>query len=135
MEKLTFKQSILASLLAGITTAVINGVLFLALHSAGIFTDDVMVQPETPLTLLPVVISSIIPLLIAGTIFFLIEKYTNNGIRIFSIAAIILTALSFISPFTIAGVTTSFAVGLCIMHVVAVASLLYFLNRSKKTNA
>jgi Na+/phosphate symporter len=74
-------------------------------------------------------LSSIVPTLIAGIVFFLFEKYTNNGFRIFSIVAIVLGLLSLTSPFMqIKDVTVGFGVVLDIMHVVVVAALLYFLK-------
>jgi Na+/phosphate symporter len=92
-------------------------------------TEDIFIQPGQTLTLAPVIISSIAPTLIAGIVFFLFEKYTNNGFRIFSIVAIVLGLLSLMSPFTqIKDVTVGFGVVLDIMHVVVVAALLYFLK-------
>ncbi len=89
----------MAGLIAGTASAVINAVLFFIFYAAGIIVDTIFIQPNEPLTLIPVLISSIIPSIIASNVFFLIEKYINNGFKIFSIISIILMVLSFANPF------------------------------------
>jgi uncharacterized membrane protein HdeD (DUF308 family) len=134
--KLTFKQSILSGLTAGAVSAGINAILFFIFHAAGIIVDTIFVQPNEPLTVIPILISCIIPSIIASIVFFLFEKYTNNGFRIFSIVSIILMLISFMNPFMgIPNVTVAYGVVLDAMHVVVVFSLLYFIQRAKKSNA
>jgi hypothetical protein len=131
--KLSFKQSMTAGLLAAATAAVVNAVLFFIFHAAGIITDEIMLQPNMPMTVVPVLISSILPTLIASLVFFLIEKYSQNGVKIFTIVSIILLLLSFANPFMgIPGVTVAYGIALNVMHVVVVAALLFFINRAKK---
>jgi len=133
-SKLNIKQSLIAGLMAGITAAVINGILFLIFHSTGVISDDIYPKPNEPMTIVPVVMASIIPALIGSLIFFLLEKFTNKGFNIFAIATGILTVLSLYSPFTvIPGVTTGYALVLCVMHIVVPVSLLYFIRRAKQT--
>jgi len=133
--KLGFKQSILSGLTAGAVSAVINAVLFFIFHAAGIIVDTIFIQPNEPLTVIPVLISSIVPSIIASIVFFLLEKYTNNGFKIFSIISIILMILTFANPFVgIPEVTVGYGVALNLMHVVVVFSLLYFIQRAKKSN-
>jgi hypothetical protein len=101
-------------------------------HIAHIVTDDIFIQPNQPLSVVPIIISSIVPTLLAGVVFYFIEKYTNNGFNIFRVLAIVLLVLSFTSPFTqIPGVTMAYAIGLNVLHVVVVAALLYFLNAAR----
>lgn len=122
-----------AGLLAAATAAAVNAVLFFIFHAAGIITDEIMVQPNMPMTVVPVLISSILPTLIASLVFFLIEKYSQNGVKIFTIVSIILLLLSFANPFMgIPGVTVAYGIALNVMHVVVVAALLFFINRTKK---
>ncbi len=68
--KSTFKTIITAAALAGIVSVVINSVLYFIFHAAGVITDNVYVQENQPLTLLPVIFSSIVPSLLAGVVFF-----------------------------------------------------------------
>ncbi len=131
--KLNIKQSLIAGLLAGITAALINGILFFVFHSAGVIRDTIYPQPNHPMTIMPVVIASIIPAIIASLVFFLLEKFTSNGFKIFAIVSLILMLLSLYSPFgVIPGVTTGYSLVLCVMHIVVPAALLYFIYRAKK---
>lgn len=130
-SKLNFTQSITAGAIAGGVSAVINAVLFFIFHGAGVITDAIPVQPNQPLTVVPVLISSVLPAIIGSIVFFLFEKFTNNGFGIFRIVAIVLLVLSLASPFMgIPNITTGFAVVLDIMHVVVAFAVLYFINRS-----
>lgn len=135
-SKLTFVQCIQAGLLAGVVSAVINAILFFVFRSAGVLTDTIFVQPNQPLAIMPVIVASLIPSIIGSIVFFLIDKFTGNGYRIFSILAIVLALLSLYSPFTvIPGVTTGYAVVLCVMHMVVAFVLVYFIGRSVKQRA
>lgn len=132
-SKLNIKQSLVAGLLTGIISATINSILFLIFHGAGVISDTIYPQPDMPMTIVPVIMASIIPSLIGSLIFFLFEKFTNKGYKIFSIVSIVLMVLSLYSPFTvIPGVTTGYALVLCVMHIVVPLTLLYFIRRAKQ---
>ena len=133
MNKLTFKQIITSGAIAAGVSVVINAILFFIFHSTGVISDGVFVQPNQPLTVVPVIISSILPTLIGACVFFLFEKFTNNGFKLFSILAIVLTLLSMVSPFTaVQEMPIAYGVVLDVMHVVVAFSLLYFIKRAKK---
>ncbi|MFY8108389.1 MAG: DUF6069 family protein [Bacteroidia bacterium] len=130
--KLNFKQIITAGAMAAGVSVIINSILFFVLKAAGIFTDDIFIQPNQPLTILPIILSSVMPSLVGASIFFLFEKYSNNGFKIFSIVSIVLMVLSFVNPFMgIPGVTIAYGVALDLMHVVVALSLLYFIKKAK----
>lgn len=129
--KLNFKQSMIAAGIAAGLAAVINAVLFFVLHASGIFTDNILIQPSMPLTVVPVLLSSIVPTILAGGIFFLLERFTSKGFLIFSIISAVLLLLSFANPYKIPGVTTSYAMGLNLMHVVVAGLIIYFIRRAK----
>lgn len=132
-NKLTFKQSFMAGLTAAAVAAVVNAVLYFVLHAAGIFTDTVFIQPNQPLSVIHILISSTFPTLIATLVFFLLEKYTKNGFKIFRIISIILLILSLGNPFMgIPNVPMGFAVALDVMHFVVVGALLYFIGNAVK---
>jgi hypothetical protein len=132
--KVNFKQSILAALKASLLAAAINAVLFFIFHALGLITDDIFIQPGQVMTVVPVLISSIVPTLIAGIVFFVIEKYTKQGLKIFSIISVILLLLSFMNPFlAIQGVNIAYGISLNFMHIVVVAALLYFLKSAKSS--
>tara|TARA_R110002072_G_scaffold281228_1_gene443682 strand:- start:272 stop:676 length:405 start_codon:yes stop_codon:yes gene_type:complete len=127
-SKPTFLAILKAGAIAGGIAAVINAVLFFISQTAGIITDTIFVQPDTPLTIVPVLVSSIMPLLLASAVYFLIAKYTEKGYRNFSILAVVLLVFSFGGPFSIPEVTIPYALVLNVMHLVAVTVLL---NRFK----
>ncbi len=129
-SKLTFVQSIKAGAMAAGAAAVINSIIFFIFHSTGIFVDTIYIQPGQALTVIPILISSIAPTLIASCVFFLLEKYTKNGVQIFRIVSIVILLLSFGNPFMIPQVTISYAIALDVMHVVVVACLLYFIGKA-----
>ena len=134
--KLNFKKSITAGLLAGVASAVVNTILFFIFKSMGAITDDIMIQPNQSLTVVPVLMSSILPLIVGSTIFFILEKYSNNGFKIFSIVAIVFAALSMYGPFTIPNATTGYSLALCALHIAPVIFILYFIKGAKqKANA
>ena len=119
--------------MAAWVSVIINAILFFIFKGAGVFTDDIFIQPNQPLTIIPIIISSIFPSLIGASVFFLFEKYSSNGFKIFSIVALVLMVLSFANPFLgIQGVTVAYGVVLNVMHVVVALSLLYFIKRAKK---
>ena len=122
---------IAAAMAAGLSI-IINAIIFFVCLATGIITDDIMVQPNQPLSILPVIISSTIPTFIGAFVFFLFEKYSENGFKYFSILAIVLLVLSFASPFTqIPGVTVAYALALNVMHIVVATSLLFFIKKAK----
>lgn len=133
MNKLSFKQIITAGAIAALVSVVINSVLYFIFHSIGIISDNIFVQPNQPLTVVPVIISSIFPTLIGACVFFLFEKFSQNGFKIFSIVAIALMLLSFGSPFmAVQGMPIGYGVALNVMHVIVALSLLYFIKRAKQ---
>ena len=133
ITKLNLKQSLFAGFLAGIAAAIINAVLFVVFHSAGVISDNIFPQPGQPLTIVPVIMASFVPLIIGGGVFYLFERFTGNGFKIFAIIALVLMVFSLVSPFTmIPNVTFGYSLVLCAMHIVAAISLLYFISRAKK---
>lgn len=131
--KLNFKQSMMAGLMAAGTATVVNTILFFIFHAAGILVNTIFIQPNQPLTVVPIIISSIVPTLIATLVFFLLERYTKNGWKIFKIIALVLMIITFVNPFMgIQGVTVGYAIVLDLMHIVVVGSLLYFIGKAVK---
>jgi hypothetical protein len=128
--KPTFKKTMAAALAAGSTAAGINSILFFLFRALGVITEDVFVQDNQPLTVIPVILSSLVPSLLAGVAYYLLSRYTRNGYRIFSIVALVLLILSFANPFMgIPGITVTMGIALNTMHVVVVACLLYYFKR------
>lgn len=134
--KLNFKQSMIAGLMAAVAATVVNAILFFIFHATGILVDTIFIQPNQALTVVPIIISSIMPTLIATLVFYLLERYTKNGWKIFKIIALVLMVITFVNPFMgIQGVTVGYAVVLDLMHVVVVGALLYFIGTAVKKNS
>jgi len=133
-SKLNFRQSMSAGIQAAVAALIVNAVLFYIFHSGGVIHDNILIDGKQPLSIVPIIFSCIIPSLIAALVFFLMEKFTNNGYLIFSIVAIVLLILSFLSPFmTIKGISVGYGIALSLMHVVVALSVLYFIRRALKT--
>jgi hypothetical protein len=131
--KLNFKQSMSAGLQAALAAFVINGALFYIFHFSGIINDDILIDGKQPLTIVPIIFSCLIPSLMAALVFFFMEKFTNNGYVIFSIVALVLLLLSFLSPFmTIKGISVGYGIALNLMHIVVALSVLYFIKKALK---
>lgn len=131
--KLNLTQSLKAGLIAAAVGAVGNVILFYVFRAAGIMTDDILV-PDQPLDAIHVVFSSVVGVVIGSLVFYLLEKYTNNGFRIFIIVSIVLLILLGISPFTmVPGMTIGYGIVLNLMHFVSAGALYYFLKAAIAT--
>lgn len=130
--KVTLKGSLTAGALAGIVSGVINAALFYLFHNMDIITDDVILQPGQYMTVAPIVITSFVTSFVGSFVYYLLDKYTQRGYRIFTIIAIVILLLSFTNPFMlIDDVPLTYAMALNIMHVVVVGVLFYFIKRVK----
>lgn len=129
-EKLKFNSIFMAGLKAGVVSIALNAILFYAFHAAGVLSDAIKINEDHSLTIGPVVMASLVPSIIGACVFFLFEKFSNNGWRNFRILALVLFVITLANPFMgIPGVTVGFAVVLDLMHVVVAGSLIYFLGK------
>ncbi len=135
-SKLNIKQALVAGLTAAAVAAVVNAILFFIFHAPGIIVDTVFIQPNQPMTVVPIIISSVIPSILGSLVFFLFEKYSSNGYKNFRILALVLMIVTFANPFVgIPNISVAYGIVLNVMHVVVVAALLYFLAKSKAKNS
>lgn len=134
--KLSFKKSIVAGLTAAGVSSVVNAILFFIFHGVGVINDSIFIQPDQPLTIVPIIISSVFPSIIGSIIFFFIEKYSTKGFKVFSIVSAVFVILTFANPFLgIPNVTLGYALALNLMHVVVAGFVLFFISRSLKNIA
>jgi hypothetical protein len=118
------------ALAAGLVAAVINAVLFWIGSATGAVPADLIIpNAGQPLTIVPVIISSVLPALVAGLVFFLLIRFTRNPLRIFNWVAAIVLLLSFASPFSIPNVPVGMVVVLELMHVVVAGAVLIAFNK------
>ena len=78
------KGAIISAAIAVVVNHIWNQIATNALHAQGV---------PGP-WLIMVTVSSIVPLLLAGVVYFLLEKYTGIGAKIFAGLAVVLTVLS-----------------------------------------
>ncbi|GEM_PF-1636346 len=112
---------------------VINVILFYIFSATGVFPKGFIAeQANGPITVLPVIIATIIPLAIATLLYALLARFTKRPNRIFWIIAIAFLLFSLYSPFSIPNVQMSMAIGLNVMHIVAGLSIAWSLTTPEK---
>lgn len=119
--------------LAAIIAAAINAILYLIGDATGIMDPSVGIPSETgvqAITLAPVLISSILPVLFAAGVLLLINRFSNNPLRVFGIVTVVLLVLSFANPFLgIPGMPVGMGIWLNLMHVVVAGAVWWVFSR------
>jgi hypothetical protein len=109
---------------------VINVILFYIFNATNIIPKSFIIpQANGPLTVLPVIFSTIIPLGIATLVYALLARFTKQPNRIFLVIAIVVFMLTLFPPFGIPNVPLSMAIGLNVMHAVAALSITWSLTK------
>lgn len=128
-----------AAPLAALAAAVLNAVLFFVGKSAGLVDASVgMPKPDggvEPISIVQVVVSSIVPVLLAAGVLALLNRFSANPLRVFGILTAVLLVLSFANPFLgLPGIPMGMGILLDLMHVVVAGSVWYFFsNYTRKT--
>jgi hypothetical protein len=133
-EQVSFKRLLWAGPLAAVSAALANAVVYFVASALGTMPQDFVVQGSGPITLAPVVVSSLIGAAGAAVIFTIVALLTRRPIRTFRVVAAVVLALSFATPLTIPGAPLSMILTLELMHVVAaviIAGMLTTLARVK----
>jgi Family of unknown function (DUF6069) len=110
------------ALLAAFATAVANALVYFAASGLGYISHSVLISSPTgekPLSVEPVVISSVAGAIGAAIFFALVSLFARRPVRVFRIVAIVMLVLSFAMPLTIPDVTVVMFLSLEVMHVVA----------------
>jgi hypothetical protein len=134
-EKIIAKNLLWAAPLAGAIAAVINSVLFFIGSSSGLIDSSILIPgANAPLTVVPVIASSIIPSIIAGLVLAGLNYFLSKPWRVFTIIAAVLLVVTFANPFMgIPGIPLGMGIWLNVMHVVVAGSVLYCFNRFTRT--
>lgn len=106
---------------------VINGILFFIINTTGKITNHFFTDASQPLPLSSVFISSIFPCLIGSIVYFLLEKLTTNGLKIFSGFALFYVQFSMLKPFLEEHDLSIYHFLISIMHLVDTLLLCYFI--------
>ena len=133
-EHVAFKRLLWATPLAAVAAAVGNAVVYFVASALGAMPQDFVVQGSGPITLAPVVLSSLIGAAGAAVIFAVVVLLSRRPIWIFRIVAVVALVLSFVTPLTIPGAPLSLILTLELMHVVAaviITGVLTTLARAK----
>ncbi len=130
-SKIASKKLLTIAPLAALGVAAINAVLFYIGKATGWISDAVLISPANePMTVIPVIISSIIPTLLAAGVLALLNRFTASPLRIFNIIAAVLLLLSFVNPFAaIPNIPIMMGVWLNVMHVVVAGIVVFAFNR------
>ena len=118
-EHVAFKRLLWSTPLAAVAAAVANAVVYFVASALGAMPQDFVVQGSGPITLAPVVISSLIGAAGAAVVFAVVALLSRRPIRTFRIVAAGVLVLSFATPLTIPGAPLSMILTLELMHVVA----------------
>jgi hypothetical protein len=116
----------------GIAVSVIGNVILFYLFSAiGWFSDKIIIpNANAPLTVFPVIMASIVPLVFAALLFLALVRFTAKPVQIFGIIALLFLLISFAGPFSIPNVPITMAIGLNLMHLVSGVASYWSLSKS-----
>lgn len=120
--------------LAAASVAIANAVVYVVASALGTMPQDFIVEGSGPITLAPVVLSSLIGAAGATVVFAVVALLAQRPIRTFRIVAAVVLMLSFATPLTIPGAPLSMILTLELMHVVAavlITGMLTTLARAK----
>jgi len=139
MENLKINSSSLLKVapLAAVVAAVINAVLYFIGDAIGLMDPSVGIPgPDgslQPITLAPIIMSSVIPTLIAAGVLALLNRFTANPLRIYGIVTIVLFVVTLVNPFLgIPNLPLGMGIWLDVMHAVVAGVAWYAFSRYTK---
>lgn len=116
--------------MATAVSAVGNAILYFVGAALGGFPTDVLTPLGYPITLAPVLIMSIVPVLLGTIAYTILTRLPVNPNLWFTIITGVIFIAMFFNPFTLAGAPALMIVLLEVMHVVTAGAAIYFLTRS-----
>ena len=130
-EKIAYGKLLWVALLAAITAAVVNVLIYFAASGLGTIPRSILIPTPTgehPLTVAPVAVSSVVGAIGAAIVLAIIGLFAPRPIRLFRVVAIIVLVLSFAMPLTIPGAPVAMILSLEVMHVVGWALIVGILT-------
>jgi hypothetical protein len=121
-ERIAYGKLPWVALIAALTAAVANALVYFAASGLGFISQSVLVPTpsgEHPLTVAPVVASSVVGAIGAAIVFAIIGLFARRPVRLFCIVTTVVLVLSFAMPLTIPGAPVAMILSLEAMHVVA----------------
>jgi hypothetical protein len=119
--------------IAAAISVVLNVAIFLVGREANLIQESVEVQSpagEGALTIGPVIVMSILPVVVAVLLYGVLRKMTSRPARLFRIIGGVLLMLSLLMPFGIPDVPAKMALTLDLMHVVSGLAILVLIPRA-----
>lgn len=128
-QPISFRSLTLATLTAAAGALLISVLLYFLGDIFGAFPPSVQAQGE-PFTVIPVILASFFPVIVASLVFSLLVRFTARPKRMFYIVAAVIFALMIFTPFTIAGAPTLTVVVLELMHIVVAVGSVWAVSRA-----
>jgi len=126
---ISLRNLTLATLVAAASALLINVVLYFLGDIFGAFPPSVQVQGQ-PFGVIPVILFSFFPVVIAALVFLLLVRFTAQPKRVFYIVAAVIFALMIFTPFTLAGAPTLTIATLELMHIVVASGSVWAVSRA-----
>ena len=130
-ERIAYRKLPWVALLAALIAAVTNTLVYFAASGLGFIPQSVLITTpsgEHPLTVAPVVVSSVVGAIGAAIVFAIIGLFAPRPVRLFRTVATVVLVLSFAMPLTIPGAPVAMILSLEVMHVVAWAVIVGLLT-------
>lgn len=108
-----------------------TGLYFMGTSTGWLNPNYILPNASATLTIMPVLLASVLPLLIGVLLFLVLAKLLKNPAKIFWVICILFLAVSMAGPFTLEGADISYKLILCLMHITPAVSLPYFLGKIK----
>jgi hypothetical protein len=124
MRKIDLTKLLRAAPLAAIIAAAVNAAIYLMGKATGKIPDDILIpNANQPLTLVPILVASVLPCLVAGVVMAMIARLTENPFKVFGILTLVILLLSVYTPFAIPNAPMAMIVMLLLMHVVVAGTI------------
>ena len=117
--------------MAIVVAAVANALLYFIGAALGWMPDTVLTPMGQPVTVVQVIASTVIALVVATIVYSILNRFTRNPNRWFTIIAVIVLVVSAVSPLSLPGAPTMMIVLLEVMHLVGGIAAIYFLRQSQ----
>lgn len=129
VKPVSYRRLLQGALLAAAAATLLNTALYFVGRIVGAFPPTLLVRGE-PFSVIPVVLLSFFPVLVAALIFALLARFAPRPKRIFYIIAGVVFVLMFFTPFSVPGAPTLTIVVLELMHVVVAAAAVWAVRQA-----
>lgn len=129
---LVWQRLVNATLLAVLSAAVANALIYGIASAIGAMPQTIEVRPGQPITLLAAVGTTISAVVSASVMLALLIRFTSRPYTIFLAVAAIVLVLSFATPFTLPKAPLLMVIVLEVMHVITAVITVYVLTKLQR---